>query len=534
MEPEVCSAILALVDAPAKRLNTFAKCLDWFGQLQRQLDRVINNVFYDGDLDVHIRVTPGELIFEIPKILKRRIARFRDLIFSYQLDEFEIICEEQQKHINTLIRSRSLPSTFRIGGRLWSIKTRQTYADGEENKEGAEYETWYLDRRFRQSKAKWTSFSYKLVQRRMEVAGLGFGQAILKDPIDALFETPQLTWDSAFVRERVGNHDRGPRNHLATLEKKLEAGARAGVAAGVDSASDARRIVEELSVPDFPVLEKINILLLYQAWFRNEHLPRRARRIQSECAAFRAHPKRVGKYQRAVQHYSSDMLAQLFRDARKKQSLHYGMRSFIRMSEGLPRSLLTLLKQTFDWAIYNSTSDRIDIIAVREQDLGLLDSAEWFLTTIRKSGEHAPAILTAVERLGRLFETNRFSDKPIECSLLGFSIRERDLGPLTQERLRLAEQHSFLIRIAGGEVDRNTRERLSKFQLNALLSPRWSLPVARRGIAHLKAAELDVIFDPAKDSEFEIFHRNWSERMTAPFFGRQHQAQKQPTLFGVS
>jgi hypothetical protein len=533
-ETDVCSAIVGLVDAPPKNLDTFAKCLDWFAQLQAQIDRAINNVLFGEKLNVHVRVTPGQLIFGIPKILKRRIPGFRDLIFSYQLDEFEILSETQQKHVNTLIRSRSLPATFRVGGRLWSIKTRQTYADGEENREGSEFETWYLDRRFRQSKVKWINFSYKIVQRRMEVAGLGFGQKITKEQIDGLFETPQLTWNSGFVRERVGGRVRGPHSHISRFEKKLQTGARAGVAPGIDSDGAVAKIVEQLSVADYAVLEKINILMLYQAWFQNEHLPRRAARIQSECLAFLARPKRTGKYQRVVQHYSSDMLAQLFRDERKKQSLHYGMRSFIRMSEGLPRSLLILLKQIFDWAIYNSSSDRIDVIPVRDQDLGLLDSADWFLTTMRKSGEHELAIVTAVERLGRMFETNRFSDKPIECSLLGFSIRERDLQSLTQDRLRLAEQHSFLIRIAGGEVDRNTRERLSKFQINALLSPRWSLPAARRGIARLKAHELEIIFDPSKEQEFEALHRNWAERMTAPFFGRKHESNEHPMLFAMS
>jgi hypothetical protein len=195
------------------------------------------------------------------------------------------------------------------------------------------------------------------------------------------------------------------------------------------------------------------------------------------------------------------------------------------MSEGLPRSLLILLKEIFDWAIYNCDGDRIELISTHDQDLGLLDSAEWFLTTMRKSGTDEPAVLTAVERLARLFETNRFSDKPIECSLLGFSIREGDLRPVTQERLRLAEQHSFLIKISAGEIDRNTKERLSKFQLNALLSPRWSLPAARRGIVPLKAEEVEVLFEPSRKSEFEALHREWAARMTAPFFGKRKSDQ---------
>jgi hypothetical protein len=533
LEKEICSAVLSLMDPPPEyTIDTLSSCLDWLSSLQSQIDRIIANIIFQPTFDIRIRVTPGKLIFGIPKILSRKIASFRRLVFSYQLDEFEILSEVQQRHINTLIRDRSLPSTFRIGGRLWSIKTRSTFANNEENKEGSEFETWYLDRRFRQSKAKWTQFSYKLIQRRMEVSGTVGAEKIARAQIDNMFEVPQLSWDSPFIKERVGQSRASTNGYLAKLQRKLEIGRRAGASPGVMSISHITKILDQVTVPEYPLLEKVNILLLYQAWFRGDDLIVRATNVHSECYRFLQRPHRMSKYQRAVQHYGSDLLAQLFREERKRQSLHYGMKNFIRMSEGLPRSLLILLKEVFDWAIYNSTGQAIYKIPIRDQDLGLLDGAEWFLTTMTKSGEHEPAVITAIERIGRLFETNRFADKPIECSLLGFGIRERDLLPLTQERLRLAEQHSFLMRIAGGEIDRNTRERLSKFQLNALVGPKWDLPAARRGIARLKPQDLDIIFDPSKEADFEAFHRKWAERMTAPFFGRRHETERGLTLFG--
>lgn len=533
VESEICSAILGLINSKgAPRIDTFAKCLDWFAGLQAEIDMAINNVMFDGKLDIEIRATPGQLIFGIPKILKRKITAFRNLVVAYHLDEFEIVAEEHQRHINTLIRERSSPSTFRIGGRLWSIKTRQTYRDGEENKEGSEFETWYLDRKFRQSKAQWIKFSYMIVQKRLEVAGIGFSDKITREQIDGLFETPALSWDSDFVKKRVEGRRRRRSSHLIKFERKLQLGLRAHLLPGVQSSRDAKNLIRQLEVPDYPLLEKVNILLFYQAWFRGENLPRRAAQINSECRSFIARSRRPTKYQRAVQHYGSDLLAQLFRDERKRQSLHYGMRTFIRMSEGLPRSLLNLLKQIFDWGFYNASGYHLGKVSIKDQDLGLLDSADWFLTTMRKSGKHEFAIIAAIERLARLFETNRFADKPVECSLLGFSIRERDLAPLTRERLQLAEQHSFLIRISKGEIDRNTRERLSKFQLNAILGPKWSLPAARRGIARLKAEEIEIIFDPSREPEFEELHRNWTERMSAPYFGRRSRDQN-PTLFDI-
>jgi hypothetical protein len=207
------------------------------------------------------------------------------------------------------------------------------------------------------------------------------------------------------------------------------------------------------------------------------------------------------------------------------------------MSEGLPRTLVVILKNVFDWTIYKTRSEYIECISQDEQAQGILDSAEWFMETMRKPGQQGTAIRTGVERLARIFESNRFADKPIECSLLGMSVRERDLDEVTKELLLMAEQRSFLVRILEGEIDRNTQERLSKFQLNATLAPKWNLPIARRGIVKFEPAELDLIFDPTRNEEFESFHQAWLDRMTAPFFGharkRRSTRTRDPGLFEI-
>jgi hypothetical protein len=99
----------------------------------------------------------------------------------------------------------------------------------------------------------------------------------------------------------------------------------------------------------------------------------------------------------------------------------------------------------------------------------------------------------------------------------------------------MAEQRSFLIRISQGEIDRNTQERLAKFQLNATLAPKWNLPIARRGIAKFSAGDVDLIFDPNRSEDFDRLNRSWVERMTAPDFGvsKRLRAARQlgPSLF---
>jgi hypothetical protein len=247
-----------------------------------------------------------------------------------------------------------------------------------------------------------------------------------------------------------------------------------------------------------------------------------------------ADPRVRTPYATKVQHFASDMAAQLVREAGKRQPLYFGIKTFIRMSEGLPRTLVVMLKNIWDWSIYKERDEYIKQITQEAQTQGVLESSEWFMETMRKPGKSGTAIRTGIERLARLFEGSRFSDKPIECSLLGFSVRERDLAESTKELILMAEQRSFLIRISQGEIDRNTQERLAKFQLNATLAPKWNLPIARRGIAKFDPEDVDIIFDPDRKADFDRLNRCWIERLTAPDFGKTRNLRKRqlgPNLF---
>jgi len=59
-----------------------------------------------------------------------------------------------------------------------------------------------------------------------------------------------------------------------------------------------------------------------------------------------------------------------------------------------------------------------------------------------------------------------------------------------------------------------------KFQINNMLSPRWDLPLGRRGAVTLEPRQFDAIFDPRNVAEFEEVLSEWREKMTAPNFGK--------------
>src|SRR5665213_3146483 len=171
-EPDVVAAIAAFIDlgerpAPGslKELNR----LLW--DLQQQLDVSVNNAAISRTLPVRITVTRGHLIFGIPRIVAANLPSLRDCLFLYLIDEFENLSESQQKYMNTLLRERESPCSFKIGARMYGVRTKSTYSADEDNKEGSEFEVLRLDALLREND-KYSEFAKRLKQSRKSVAAM--------------------------------------------------------------------------------------------------------------------------------------------------------------------------------------------------------------------------------------------------------------------------------------------------------------------------------------------------------------------------
>lgn len=148
----------------AKTLRDIALLL---AALQKDLDYRANNCVVTGKLEPEILVTAGKLIFGVPRLLSQRYGFLKETKFVYAIDEYENLSEAQQRFINTLVRERELPSTFRIGGKLYGIKTWGTESAEEEILLDSEYELLPLDERYRANKSKYRASDLLLRLSRM-------------------------------------------------------------------------------------------------------------------------------------------------------------------------------------------------------------------------------------------------------------------------------------------------------------------------------------------------------------------------------
>jgi hypothetical protein len=507
--------------SPPSRLSELGEML---GGLQRELDSAINNSAITRNLGVTIAITRGDLIFGIPRIISEHVGELRGCLYLYLIDEFENLSESQQKYVNTLLRERKSPCSFKIGARLYGVRTYSTFSADEENKEGSEFEVLRLDAMLRGNK-RYAEFSRRLVAKRLvefsrtmpEAKGLRPDLGSLDKSFEELPKSKFSAAETAYVIEKYEGRERP---YFSLLRQHLEQGLKTGAAPGVRNTEDVERVISLLSAAKFPLLEKLNIFLLYQEWSAKTDLTQAAKTIAKECEQYIRANGKEGRYERRLHHFKADLLAQLYRDTDQRQR-YVGFSTLVEISSGLPRILLIVLKHIFAWAIFNGEKPFQGIpISCRSQEAGVLEASEWFYQDARMIGRDGQFVMDGINRLGTLFRRIRFSEKPSECSCATFSTDVSRCSEASRRVVNLAEQWSLLIDV-GHQRDRNTGRVDRKYQLNRMLAPRWDLAIYRRGVLALTPQEVNAVFDSEHVPEFDRLAQMRVARMRAPFFGRR-------------
>src|SRR5205823_11928323 len=173
----------------------------------------------------------------------------------------------------------------------------------------------------------------------------------------------------------------GERPYFQSLRRKLEKGRDQGLAPGVTTAGDIDAVLVPLACHNYPLLEKVNIFLLYKEWSDRNNLRDAAEGIARDCQQYlNAKVDRKARYSRALEHFKVDLVAQMLRECGQKQR-YIGIETFIDMSVGLPRNLLILLKSVFAWAVYRGETPfihRESPISIESQQAGVAEAADWF------------------------------------------------------------------------------------------------------------------------------------------------------------
>lgn len=503
-------------------LDSLADMSSALSSLYRQAALIINNASISRKLDgLEILSSPGRLFFGVPRILSETLSAMAGVRFVYLIDELENLTESQQMFVNTLVRERTDPVGIKIGARLYGVRTNKTLNTGEENRKDSEYSEIVLDSELRKLNAEYHSFSKHLIDLRLRQAGYRIGADQMPDFFEEPTETERREGESLLFKKRYSDKERP---YFKKLKEKLTEGIRNGFVRGTSS-EDIDSIVASLATPHDPFCEKINLLLFYRAWSNDKDLAKEAKAIGEEASRFLSKEKQT-EHDRVLEHFKSDIWAQLMMDTKRPQ-IYLGFDTFVEMSSGLPRCLLTILKHIFTWAVFYGEKPFLEgKISVKSQTRGIQQAEEWFFSEARSGGGDGMAIRDAMTRLGELLREIRFSDKPSECALSTFSVHLAEMTPRAYDVVAKAERWSMLLSASEGQHERNTGRVDAKFRVHPMLAPRWDLPIASRGALSLTGREASVIFDETMSGAFPQLKHKRVRRMTAPTFGKSKKPEE--------
>lgn len=493
-------------------IRSLDNLLTYLTNLREKIDFVVNNSALSGSVTgLEVPFSTGALLFGISDLVADAFPDLKNPVILFLIDELENFTEDQQRFLNTLIRYRKGRATIKVGARLYGVKTLATLGSGEPIKQGAEYIQVELDRFLREHHTEYRSFAVDLTLSRLRRAGSFTGVRGEEDLISSFEVLEQSENHRSEALALVGRSDTGgrPRRHLASLLRKLS---EFGVNEAVASA-----VVENLRNVDNPFIEKLNTFIFIRSWNGDlSSAVEQAGAIKHQAEALEMRGRAgAADYTQIMDHFSSDILAQMYREARRPLP-YAGFDSMIEVSQGIPRNLLGILSHMYRRATFAGERPfQGGKISVSSQTYGVLEGAKAFWNEAQPDAD-VVNVRNAIEALALLFRSIRFSDKPSECDVCTFSVNVERLSARARAVLRTAENWSCIVRIERGSKNKNRQSLDPKFQFSPMLAPLWEISHHRRGVIELQPDLANAVFDPeAKDNLVDLVKARVS-RMSAP------------------
>lgn len=514
--------------AADETFDSLPQFTSWLQRERRHIDHAVDNAAFSGVLDVRVSFSIGGLCAPLGRALREWHKALADVSLIFMIDEIENFSAFQQEVLNSLIRYAEGVITFRVTGRLYSVKTTATMAKGEENREGAEFKTTTLDDLLRNYQG-YGKFARAFVKRRLSVANLeggGVERVGLFDPTEHLDDVDP----SAFYEKAIAALGIEP--NAQELVRRLTVALGSADSKLKLNAEDARRVCE-LLIPSLPaLLQRLNVLLFCKKYRRAGTALITAQELREASEVLVALQGRgaSGMYATAYQHYAKDLFAQICRESKIGGPIYAGFETFVKMSSGNPRNLLIVLGRMQEMAAFREMKfDKGQKLPVRLQTEAAIEAARFLLESDTNYGGMAEQAREAVTKLALTLRTARFALSIPEVSPLAVSFAVEELKDGARETLNSALNYSLLFEVPSGRPDRNSQKVLKKVQLNPLISPRWGLSIGRRGDLSLGKALCSLIFESGHASEFNVLLKVLDSRWNNPF--KTPEPDLQPTLF---
>lgn len=491
-------------------LKNLVSVKNWIHKQLKMIDDAINSYAFTGLLNITPPFSLGTFSIKIKKAIDLWHPLFKNISLLYLIDEIEnFFTESQQEVINTLIRYSSGNVTFRISGRLYALKTYNTIGKGEENREDVEFKKTYLDD-ILQETPNYKDFAYSFVKQRLVY--------------EKIIDHDDFNLSNCFEVVNKNNHYEKFIDYLNFKDEKDLKFINSFISTlkdvpNVIDSNDIEQIVHILTNGFSIILKKHNILRFSKEYNNDVFYLDIAQNIRNDCILFIENPRniQIQSYKDSYSSWRKDLIAQLNKESLKPM-IYAGLDTFIEMSSGNPRNLLSILGAAYDLARFKNL-DFIngDPISIEDQSKAALDSARFIFEQDSNFGRPSDLARDAVKNMCDLLRVARFSLNIPEVSPLLISFSDEELTPQSKETLQSALNYSFIFEIKNGRPNRNNLKINRKFSLNPMISPIYGLPIGKRGDIGLPSNLVNAIFDFNKVKEFDILLKKYITKWNQPF-----------------
>ncbi len=507
-ESELINDILSLFNKPLKdTINSLAELNHFFSGLQRIVDYETENCLFNTDRKIHLEIllAPAKITYGLPQLLVKYIPFFKDKLFLYLIDELENFSETQQKLIQTLLREKPASCTFRVGSRLYGVKTYKTLGSNEENRAGSEFTEIVLDKFLRESNS-YDNFIKSICINRLKASGIFLGD---NDSIETFIEDFDWRQMSVKINKKKESQAKAYFNRL--IIKLQERGIKK---------IEINSIIKNLKFNEDIILERTNLFLFYREWKDRQNLLDASKKIKKEAVKYHASINKdpLSIHGKILEKYKGDIVDMLIREARENIP-YVGFSKLTQMSCGTPRNILNVLKYAYNWAFFdNGISPFLDNkkLNIESQTKGVRDTINWFFEDNRIPAYGEGKAVDCMYRLGNWLRELRFADLPPECSINIFGLKLEDLSPIAREVFNYLLNYSYIIPV-GERRDKNTNEKTNIYHINWIISPLWELAIPIRGMVKFSPMEAECIFNLNKQDEFDKLLTTKLRKYNAPF-----------------
>lgn len=515
-----------------KTVSSIANLIDFFAELRRKIDSQVLNAAFTRKLEydeVKVLFSPGDLLFGIPKHISTCVEQLKDVKFIYIFDEYEKLFEWQKEFVNTLVWDKKIPVTFWIGARRYGYTTRKTLT-GQEMKSGSEFQEVNLDEIIRRNEDIYKQFAENLYVNRLLRYYKSKGQTVNPKEINKKFCLKFESYNESKIIEEIKQKNRKKEyKHFLDLKSKLSEGISNGLSLDLKNVTEIKSIIDRVkeNTDDNPLFQKYKLFYLYKLWSNRgkQTFESILKKINEEFLEFKNDSKADGKtyFDEIVDKRKKDLIAQLTKENKVKNTEYAGIKKFMELSQGNPRNFILILKKAIEYASIRGEKPLDDDgrFSLDSQYLAVFDTAEWFYKDAELFGENGKRVYNSLKNLTNYLMLHRFCDKPTDTTISCFYIKSEELSMDSNECINQMKIHSFIIEGENGRKERNTGINEEKYQINKTLCPLWNLPVAERGTLYLKAEVAESIFNFSRNKNFDGIYKKRRSQLDAPEFSKE-------------